>query len=433
MPHAPETPLAEALYQLCQQLFPLHRSLTGHGFRASLAILQQHLPGLNTVEVASGTRCFDWQVPNEWNVTDAYIIDPAGHKMLDFKVSNLHLMGYSIPIHQTVSLAELQRHLHSLPDQPDAIPYVTSYYRPDWGFCLTDRARQQLIAGDYQVVIDSELKPGSLTYGELIIPGTSTQEVLLSTYLCHPSMANNELSGPVVTTFLAKWLLSLPRRQYTYRIVIIPETIGSIVYLSRHHAHLKQQVIAGFNITCVGDERAYSYLPSRRGNTLADQVALHVLKHQHPDYIAYTFLDRGSDERQYCSPGIDLPVCSLMRSKYGTYPEYHTSLDDLNLVTAQGLYGGYSVLKTALWCLEHNAVWQTTVYGEPQLGKYGLYPSTSLKNNQSHALKTQLNCLAYADGSLSALEIAEKIQVPLWELIPLIEPLQAAGLLAVAQ
>lgn len=425
----PATHLPQALYALCQQLFPLHRSLTGDGFRASLSLLEPYLPGLIHHEVASGTRCFDWTVPDEWNIREAFIITPTGDKILDFKTCNLHVMGYSIPVQQALSLEDLQPHLYSLPNQPDAIPYVTSYYKKQWGFCLSHYQRQTLKPGIYQVVIDSDLKPGHLTYGEWILPGHSPQEIFFSTYLCHPSMANNELSGPVVTAFLAQWLAHLPQRRYTYRIIIIPETIGALVYLSRHLPHLKKHVIAGFNVTCVGDDRAYSYLPSRAGNTLADQVAQHVLKHQHPDYIAYRFLDRGSDERQYNSPGIDLPVCSLMRSKYGCYPEYHTSLDNLTLVTPQGLYGSYQVLQKAITCLEHNLIWRTTVYGEPQLSRYGLYPTTSIKDNRSTDTRRMLDFLAYADGTLTALAIAERIEAPLWELIDLIHQLHHAGLL----
>lgn len=419
-----------SMHKLCEKLFPICRSITGDGFRKSLAIIKNdvQLDDLQFFEVATGTQCFDWEVPEEWNIKDAYIITPDGNKICDFKVCNLHVVGYSTPINQKISLEMLQNHLYSLPNQPDAIPYITSYYQKRWGFCITEQQRAMLKPGSYQVYIDSELTAGSLTYGEMIIAGETEQEVFLSSYLCHPSMANNELSGPVVTAFLAKWLLSLPSRKYTYRIIIIPETIGSITYLSRHYKTMKENIIAGFNITCVGDDRAYSYLPSRTGDTLADQVAKHVLAHTHPEYVSYSFLDRGSDERQYCSSGIDLPVCSIMRTKYGCYPEYHTSLDDLELVTASGLLGSYRVLKKAIQCLESNETLATTVLGEPQLGKRGLYPTIGTKEGEAK-VQNMMNFLAYCDGVSSNLEIAEKIKVPLWELVDIINQLKAEQLL----
>lgn len=418
------------MHQLCKKLFPICRSITGDGFRESLAIIKNdvQLDGLEFFEVPTGTQCFDWEVPKEWNILDAYIITPDGQKICDFKVSNLHVVGYSIPVDQEMSLETLQNHLYSLPNQPDAIPYITSYYQERWGFCITQDEREKLKPGTYKVYIDSELKAGSLTYGELIIPGETEEEVFLSSYLCHPSMANNELSGPVVTAFLAKWLLSLPSRRYTYRIIIIPETIGSITYLSRHHQAMKKNIIAGFNISCVGDDRAYSYLPSRTGDTLADQVAKHVLTHLHPNYVSYSFLDRGSDERQYCSIGIDLPVCSIMRTKYGCYPEYHTSLDDLDLVTAAGLSGSYEVLKKSIQCLEVSETVAMTVMCEPQLGKRGLYPTIGTKEGGA-TVQNMMNFLAYCDGVSSSIEIAEKINTPLWELEDTINQLKAENIL----
>lgn len=420
--------LGSEMHELCRELFPICRSITGDGFRTSLAILKRCVPSLKIIEVPSGTKCFDWTVPHEWNARDAYIITPGGDKICEFKKSNLHLLGYSTPVDKLISLDELQDHLFSLPDQPDAIPYVTSYYKENWGFCITHSERENLKPGTYKVFIDSDLSAGHLTMGELVIPGQSKEEVFISTYLCHPSMANNELSGPVVSIFLAQWLLSLTDRKYTYRIVFVPETIGAIAYLSRTYTELKNNVIAGFNLTCIGDDRAYSYLPSRKGDTLADQAAVHVLTHLHPEFITYSYLDRGSDERQYCSPGIDLPVCSIMRTKYGSYPEYHTSLDDLSVVTPEGLAGGYEVAKLAIECIEANEVLRTTVCCEPQLGKYGLYPTTSTKKSSVNA-KRILNLLAYADGSLSAIELFQKIKAPMWEFKAVIAKLKQVGLL----
>ncbi|QUM83611.1 MULTISPECIES: DUF4910 domain-containing protein [unclassified Moritella] len=422
--------LGTEMHELCSEMFPICRSITGNGFRQSLAMLSEHIPNLKAVEVPTGTKCFDWEVPKEWNIKDAYIITPSGKKICEFKNSNLHVLGYSTPVNNVVTLDELQDHLYSLPEQPNAIPYITSYYKERWGFCISQQERDLLEPGEYHVFIDSELKNGSLTYGELIIPGSSDKEIFLSSYLCHPSMANNELSGPVVTTFIAKWLSQLENRKYTYRIAIIPETIGSITYLSQHYKEMKKKVIAGFNITCIGDDRAYSYLPSRKGNTLSDRVALHVLKQSQPEYITYSYLERGSDERQYCSPGIDLPVCSVMRTKYGCYPEYHTSLDDLNLVTPAGLFGGFEVLKKSIECIEHNEVLRPTVLCEPQLGKRGLYPTISTKDTSAQ-VEDMMNFLAYADGMLSNLDIAEIIGVPLWELKDTIEKLKTEGVLEI--
>jgi len=422
--------LGTSMHSLCAELFPICRSITGSGVRKTLSIIKGHLPNLTLHEVPSGTRCFDWVVPREWNIHDAAIIDQDGKRIVDFKESNLHIVGYSIPVNKTLPLEELDQHLHSLPDQPQAIPYVTSYYHERWGFCLRHDQRMRLKPGNYKVHIDSELSDGFLTYAELLLPGASAKEVFISSYICHPSMANNELSGPVVTTFLARWLAALPARRYTYRIVLIPETIGSIVYLSRHHAAMRENIVAGFNVTCIGDDRAYSYLPSRHGATLADQAALHTLQHLHPEFKRYSFLDRGSDERQYCSPGIDLPVCSVMRTKYGQYPEYHTSLDNLDLVTPTGLFGGYDVLQKTIECIERNETLRTTVLCEPQMGRRGLYPTLSRKGSGSQARHT-MNFLAYADGKRTALEIADIINVPLWELTNTIERLKEEGILEV--
>ncbi|TDO96979.1 DUF4910 domain-containing protein [Marinomonas balearica] len=420
--------LGTELYELCQELFPICRSITGNGFRQSLGILKKHVPAMKVIEVPTGTKCFDWEVPKEWNIKDAYIVTPSGDKICDFKKSNLHIVGYSMPINKVVDYEELQKHLYSLPNQPDAIPYITSYYKERWGFCITQKEREQLTPGEYKIFIDSELKEGALTYGELIIKGESDKEVFISSYLCHPSMANNELSGPVVATYLAKWISELKNRKYTYRIIVIPETIGSITYLSRNYRYMQRNVIAGFNVTCIGDDRSYSYLPSRQGDAISDRVALHVLKHMQPQFVSYSFLDRGSDERQYCSPGIDLPVCSIMRTKYGRYPEYHTSLDDLNLVTPEGLLGGYEVLKRAIECLEMDEILSSDVLCEPQLGKRGLYPTISTKSSGSQ-VKDMMNFLAYCDGSSSNFEIAEKINTPLWELRETIDKLKEEGVL----
>lgn len=417
-------------YDLATELFPICRSITGPGLRETLARLRRELPELTIHNVPSGTRCFDWIVPPEWSVSAAYIETEDGRRIVDFADHNLHVVGYSVPVDTVLALEELRPHLHSLPQMPDAIPYVTSYYQERWGFCLPHRLMSALQPGRYRVKIESELKPGVLNYGEIRLPGETAQEVLISTYVCHPSMANNELSGPVVTTEIVRWLRSLPRRRYSYRILFVPETIGSITYLSRHLAEMKRNVIAGFNVTCIGDDRGYSYLPSRLGGTLADRAALHALRHHAgvDGFKRYSFLDRGSDERQYCSPGIDLPVASIMRSKYGTYQEYHTSLDDLSLISPLGLGGGIVALAKAILAVEANVTYRATVLGEPQLGPRGLYPTLSTVES-SRLVRGMMTILAYADGAHGLLSIAEMLDVPVWELHAIARKLLAHDLL----
>jgi aminopeptidase-like protein len=420
--------LGADMHGLARRLFPICRSLTGDGVRRTLDILREHLPGLEVHEVPSGTQCFDWTVPPEWNSRGAYIVAPDGKKIADFACNNLHVVNYSVPIDRQMALAELQPHLHSLPDLPDAIPYITSYYKRDWGFCLPHKERERLADGLYRAFIDTTLEPGSLTYADLVIAGASEDEVLISTYVCHPSMGNNELSGPVVATHLAKWVLARRDRRYTYRFVFVPETIGSIVYISRHLDHLKRHVRAGFNVTCVGDDRTYSLLPSRNGDTLSDKVARHVLRHRAPDYHAYSYLDRGSDERQYCSPGVDLPIASVMRSKYGTYPEYHTSLDDLSFITSTGLQGGFEALRDCLEAIELDGRYVATHLCEPQMGKHGLYSMLG-RGAIADAVRTRMNILCYCDGNHSLLDIAELLGQPIAALGPFVKELAEHGLI----
>lgn len=416
------------LYRWAQDLYPICRSLTGEGVRETLDYIKTLIPELTVHSIKSGETVFDWQVPLEWNIKDAYIENESGKRVIDFKVNNLHIVGYSEPVDIFLHLDDLQSHLHSIPSQPHAIPYVTSYYSRNWGFCLTDIQRQSLVDGKYHVVIDSELKDGVLNYADFVVQGTSKEEIFVSTYICHPSMGNNELSGPIVTTALAQWISALEEPYYTYRFVFIPETIGSIVYLSQNLEYLKNNVIAGFNVTCVGDDRCYSFMPSKNGNTLSDRVGKHILKSIDPEYKSYSWLDRGSDERQYCAPGVDLPIASMMRSKYGEYPEYHTSLDDLSFISSAGLEGGLNALVQAIQAIEFNCFPKATVLAEPQLGKRGLYPLTSTKASKS-AVRSMMNLLTYSDGVLDLIDIADKIDTPIWELFEIVNSLVAHGLL----
>jgi aminopeptidase-like protein len=423
-------PNGTEMYRWVSDLFPICRSITGDGTLESLRYFAEILPEMKIQSVRSGTQVFDWTVPNEWNISDAYIKDANGNKIVDFKRCNLHVMGYSTPVNKTLTFRELEPHLYSLPERPRAIPYVTSYYKENWGFCLSEEQLAKLRLqpeAKYDVRIVSEIKPGHLNYGEIVVPGNEQQEVLFSSYLCHPSMANNELSGPAVMTALARWVSGLSERKYTYRFLYSVETIGTITFLSKNLDRLKEQLVAGFVLSCVGDQRATSYVPSRNGDSFADRIALHVLKHRCPDFDQYTYLDRGSDERQYCSPGVDLPVCTICRSKFGEYPEYHTSDDNLDLVTPDGLAESLEIFKDCVHVLENTVVPVCNVFCEPQLDKRGLYPSTSTRESL-----LQVQCIsdliAYSDGERDLVEIAEIIGQPATRLIPMLRKLNDENL-----
>ena len=418
--------IGQEMYGWATDLFPINRSLSGDGVRETLNYIKNIVPEMNIIEVPSGTKCFDWTIPREWNCDDGYIIDPDGNKICDFKNNNLHIVGYSTPIDKEIDYEELVEHLYHIEDQPTAIPYITSYYSERWGFCLSFNEFKKLKKGTYKVKINSELKDGNLTYGEIKIKGESEKEIFLSTYVCHPSMANNELSGPVVTTALVNFVKSIKNRKYSYRIVFIPETIGSITYISRNIDEMKKNIIAGFNISCIGDDRSYSYLSTRYGNTLSDKVSKHILKNI--DYVEYSFLDRGSDERQYCSPGVDLPIATICRTKYGAYPEYHTSLDDLTVISPNGLYGGYDKLKKAIELLENNNYYKVNVLCEPQLGKRGLYPTISTKTSGA-IVKNMMNFIAYVDGNNDLIDIANIIGVQAEELFDIVDKMKTAKLI----
>jgi aminopeptidase-like protein len=420
------------MHDLAQRLWPFPRSLTGDGVRQTLSVISEFLPGFQIHEIPSGAEVLDWTIPDEWNIRDAWLADSDGTRVIDFADSNVHVVSYSVPIGQVVDWDELNAHLHSDSQLPDAIPYVTSYYNRTWGLCLPHRQREAMKPGSYHVHIDCDLGPGSLSYGEWALPATreNAPEVFISTYVCHPSLANNELSGPVVAVGLACWLQQLPDRNFTYRFAFIPETIGAIAYLSEKLPVLQKNVVAGFNLTCIGDDGDYSYLASRDGNLPIDRIARRVVRRtQQP--VEYSYLDRGSDERQYGAPGVDLPLISLMRTKYGAYPEYHTSLDDLDFITPSGLGGGLNLVRDCIQELESSVYYQTNVLGEPQLGKRGLYHTMHARTVADEIL-LRTHVLAYSDGRHSRADMAEIFDRSEEELNILIQELMDHGLLSAA-
>lgn len=422
--------VGNVMYNLAERLYPICRSITGNGFRQSLAIIREILPGIQVTEIPSGTQVFDWTVPKEWNIHGGWIKKKSGEIVVDFKDSNLHVMGYSLPVHTTVSRDELLEHVYTIPDQPELIPYVTSYYKERWGFCMSDKQKQTLTDYEYEVMIDSTLEDGSLTYGELVLPGESQEEILISTYLCHPSMANDELSGPCVQTELVKYIKSQPKHRYTYRFLWVPETIGSITYLSNNWEMLQKHVKAGFVLSCVGDNRTYSIVYSKYADTLADRVLENILRFHYPDFKRYSFLERGSDERQYGSAGIDLPVCGFCRSKYQNFPEYHTSADNMSLISPEGLAGAYEVMVKVVNALENNGYYQMVCKCEPQLGKRGLYPTISRKGS-NYSVRTMQHFIAYADGRNDLIGISNILGTPVDELIPIKNKLMEHQLLTI--
>ena len=419
----------KTMYALADRMFPICRSITGNGFRESLEMLREVVPEIKVYEVPTGTKAFDWTVPKEWNISGGGIYRLNGDKVIDFKDSNLHIVGYSLPIDKVVSREELMEHIYTMPDQPDWIPYVTSYYKERWGFCMSENQKKTLTDEEYHMVIDSTLEAGSLTYGELIVPGQTEDEILFTSYLCHPSMANDDLSGPVVLTELMKYVLQMKDRRYTYRFVINPETIGAITYISKNLDALQKNVKAGFVLSCVGDDRTYSYLATKYGDTLTDRVLQNVLKFHFPEYKKYSFLDRGSDERQYGSAGVNLPVCGFCRSLYTKYPEYHTSADNMDLISPEGLQGAYDVMVKVIRALENNYYYAMTCQCEPQLGKRGLYPTISYRGSHD-SVNVIRDFTAYADGSHDLIDISNIINVPIDVLIDIKDKLKAHDLLS---
>jgi aminopeptidase-like protein len=392
-------------------LFPICRSITGAGLKKTLKIIQSEFPKLKIHGIRSGTKVFDWRVPSEWNVNDAYVLDKNNKKIINFKENNLHIISYSSPVSKFLSKKKLLDNLYSLPNKPDAIPYITSYYKKRWGFCVTHKKKKEIsknynLEDKFKVIINSSFNPkGYLNYGELILKGKSKEEVLISTYICHPSMANNELSGPIVAMSLINYFSKIKNLEKTLRFVFIPETIGSIVYINKNLNKLKKNIIGGFNLSCIGDERAYSCMLSKYQNSPSDNSIIEAYKKLKLKYKVYSFLKRGSDERQYNSPGIDLKISSIFRSKYGEYPEYHTSLDNFNLVTLKGIKGGLKVSKTAIQILLKKIIPKNKILCEPNMGKRGLYPTLSTRIKKP--TEDLMNFLTYADGK-NDLEIVSK-------------------------
>lgn len=400
----------QELHDLMAVLYPICRSITGQGVRETLQYLQRQIP-LEIREVASGTRVFDWTVPLEWNIQGAYLATIRGEKLLDFRANNLHVVSYSVPVKGRFTRDELEGHLHSLPDRPDWIPYRTSYYKENWGFCLTHRQLAELTEPEYDVCIDSSLQPGHLTYGEVFLPGQMSEEVLISCHVCHPSLCNDNLSGIAVATRLVQTLQHISRK-YSYRFVFIPGTIGSITWLSqnRERAGLIRH---GVVLTGVGDSGGVTYKRSRQGNAYIDRAMAHVLKHYGQSYRIIDFFPYGYDERQYCSPGFNLPVGCFMRSPHGEYPEYHTSADNLEFVTPEALQDSLAILLKAMYVIENDAVLvSTNPYCEPQLGRRGLYRAIAGQKEGALQEMALLWVLNMADGHHTLLDMAERADTP---------------------
>jgi aminopeptidase-like protein len=406
--------LGEQMYELARRLYPIPRSLTGDGVRETLSILAERVP-LEVREVPTGTEAFDWTVPREWNVREAWIADPSGRRVVDFADHSLHLVGYSVPVHRKLPLAELREHLYSLPDQPELIPYRTSYYDESWGFCLPHRTLEALPEGEYEVLVDSDLADGSLTYGELAIPGETDREVLVSCHVCHPALANDNLSGLAVTLFLAQALLERSRQApllHTYRFLWLPGTIGAITWLAANR-EAAARIDHGLVAANLGDGGPFHYKRSRRGFAMIDRVVMHLLQTSGAEHRIEPFVPFGYDERQYCSPGFDLAVGSLTRTPWGRYPEYHTSADDLSLIAPTNLAASLETYLRVMEILEGNRTYRNLApYGEPQLGRRGLYAKIGGAAEGRERQLDLLWVLNFSDGREPLLAVAERASRP---------------------
>ena len=415
-------------YETIRKLYPISRSITGEGVRTTLRTVQQHIP-LEIVEVPSGTKVFDWTVPPEWNIKDAYIKNRQGDRILDFRECNLHVVGYSVPIHAKLTLSELKPHLFTIPERPEWIPFRTTFYHKNWGFCLSHKQFSELVEDEYEILIDSTLtESGTLTYGECYLPGKTKDEVLVSTHVCHPSLCNDNLSGISVATLLARTVAAWDR-QYSYRFLFIPTTIGSITWLATHE-DIVPFVKHGLVLTGLGDSGKVTYKKSRQGEAVIDRVMKHVLKHSGQDHLIIDFIPYGYDERQFCSPGFNLPVGSFMRTPHGEYPEYHTSADNLDLVSPSSLGLSYEHCLNAFSVLEHNRTYlNLNPKCEPQLGKRGLYRAIAGQQEKQIRELALLWVLNLSDGAHSLLDIAERSGMPFPEIRQSAESLAACGLL----
>ncbi len=428
MPPVSRSNEADGMQQLMHELFPICRSITGDGVRETLRIVGERIPIVQH-EVPSGTRVLDWTVPKEWNIRDAWIKDRSGRRVVDFRANNLHVVNYSIPISGWMPLAELKTHLFSLPAHPEWIPYRTSYYNESWGFCLAHSVLEQLNDAEYEVCIDSTLEDGSLTYAECVVPGQSTDEVLLSCHICHPSLCNDNLAGISLAVKLVAYLQSLPELRYTYRLLFVPGTIGSITWLARNRSRLAR-VKHGLVITCVGHGDTFTYKKSRRGDAEIDRVTEYVLAHSGKPFEIQDFFPWGYDERQYCSPGFNLPVGCLMRAPHGTFPEYHTSADNLAFVDANDLVESLHLYRKVVDTLEGNRYFENqSPDGEPQLGKRGLYTAIGGDTRSAERQLTMLWILNLSDGKHSLLDIAERAGVSLADVFATAHLLAEHGLL----
>tara|TARA_Y100001970_G_C14258911_1_gene877914 strand:- start:4254 stop:5555 length:1302 start_codon:yes stop_codon:yes gene_type:complete len=392
-----------------KDLFSINRSITGKGVRQTLNYLKKINPDIKTLNIKSGKKVYDWILPNEWNIMDGFLEHESGKKFCEFKKNNLNIVNYSVSVDKVLSKKKILPFIHTDKERPNAIPYVTSYYEKNWGFCMPHNDLKKLPEGDYRAYINSTHFKGKLNIGEFYLRGDSKKEIFFSTYICHPSMANNELSGPVLANALINYIKKIKKRKFSYRFVFLPETIGAITYINRNLSKLKKNMFAGYVLSCVGDEREYSIVSSRNGNTLSDHSLEYLLKDK-KNYIKYNFLDRGSDERQYCWPSVDLPVCVFCKSKFGNYPEYHTSDDNFKVVTKKGLNQSFNIMTQLINNFENSFYPQSTTICEPFLSKRNLYPTISKKNNNIK-IQILLDVLTYCDSKNNEYSISNQLGI----------------------